>query len=738
MKLLIVESPSKAKTIEKYLDGEYKVVASIGHIRDLPKSNKSAIDIKGGFVPNYVISPGKEHVVESIRALAKKSSTVLLATDPDREGEAIAWHVAETAGLKKPARVLFYEITPAAIKEAIAHPRPLDVNLRKAQEARRVLDRLVGYDLSGLIWKKLRYGLSAGRVQSPALHILVEREKEIRAFVPEIYFQFTGSFLTAAQKHLTLTHTSEPQPKKDEEAVRKDAEALVARAKRSTWTIEDVKEAPAKRSPYAPFTTSTLQQAASSRLGFAPSRTMKVAQKLYEHGYITYMRTDSTNLNKDAVAAIHAHVEKTYGKASVMPRVFKTRSKNAQEAHEAIRPTHIDGKIYGKNEDEKRLYALIRSRTIASQMADAEILRTKIIARASDSTVPIFTATGSIVVTPGWLTEDAAARGEDTELPKVTAGETITLAEIESEEKWTEPPKRYTEAGLVKELEKRGIGRPSTYASIIQTIQTRGYVEKDGRTLIATETGEVVDDFLSLHFTEILSDAFTAEMEDQLDEIAEGKREYEKTLRDFYGPFSKEVKSKDKLEKMSNLGAAPKEMRCPACKSDMIVKLGRSGKFYSCSRFPECTGALTLEGKVVEGPKATGEKCPQCEKGELVEREGRFGRFVACSNYPKCKYVKKDDPANLPTTGVPCPVCQKGEMAERRGRFGIFYSCSNYPDCKHAIKAKPTGALCSYKREDRGGQTCGALMMEGTKTIPERCSDKTCPNHNPHKLAGKK
>lgn len=734
MKLLIVESPSKAKTIEKYLDGEYKVVASIGHIRDLPKSNKAAIDIKAGFVPNYIISPGKEAVVESIKKLAKKSSTVLLATDPDREGEAIAWHLAETCGLKKPSRVLFYEITPTAVKEAIAHPRPLDENLRKAQEARRVLDRLVGYDLSGLIWKKLRYGLSAGRVQSPALHILALREKEIQAFIPEVFFQFTGNFTNTLSKALTLTHTTDSRPKSDEEKAKKEAADIIERGKQSTWTIEDVKETPAKRSPYAPFTTSTLQQTASSRLGFAPSRTMKTAQKLYEAGYITYMRTDSTNLNKEAVANILTLIEKVYGKDAVMPRVFKTKSKNAQEAHEAIRPTHIDLKIYGRTDEEKKLYALIRSRTIASQMADAEILRTKITARASDTVVPLFSMTGSIVVSPGWLAEDTAARGEDTELPKVTVGEKLTLISIESEEKWTEPPKRYTEAGLVKELEKRGIGRPSTYASIIQTIQTRGYVEKEGRTLIPTETGLVVDDFLSLHFAEFVSDSFTAEMEDQLDEIADGKREYLKTLKDFYGPFSKEVKSKDKLEKMSNLGDAPKEMRCPVCGSDMIIKLGRTGKFYSCSRFPECTGALTLEGKVVEGPKATGEKCPQCEKGELVEREGRFGKFVACSNYPKCKYIKKDDPANLVTTGVKCPVCQKGEMAERRGRFGIFFSCSNYPDCKHAIKAKPTGELCTYKRDDKDGKECGALMMEGTKTIPERCSDKTCPNHNPHKL----
>lgn len=735
MKLLIVESPSKAKTIEKYLDGEYKVVASVGHVRDLPKSNKSAIDIKNGFKPNYVISPGKEHVVEEISRLAKKSKEVLLATDPDREGEAIAWHVAETAKLKKPSRVLFYEITPAAIKEAIQHPRPLDINLRKAQEARRVLDRLVGYDLSGLIWKKLRYGLSAGRVQSPALHILVEREKEIRAFIPEIFFLFTGQFQNDHKAQLTLTHTTEPRPKKDEATAQQEAAALIERSKKTHWKVADVKETPGKRSPYPPFTTSTLQQAASSRLGFAPSRTMKIAQKLYEAGYITYMRTDSTNLSKDAASSILALISKQYDEKYAVSRTFKTKSKNAQEAHEAIRPTHIDTKIYGRTDEEKRLYALIRTRAISSQMADAELIRTKIVAEAQDTTVPSFAVTGSIVVFPGWLTEDIAARGEDTELPKVTVGETLTLLDMTSEEKWTEPPKRYTEAGLVKELEKRGIGRPSTYASIIQTIQARGYVEKEGRALFPTETGEVVDDFLSEHFERFVSDTFTAQMEDELDEIAEGKREYEKTLRAFYGPFTKEVKSKEKLAKMSDLGPAPKAMKCPVCGSGMIVKLGRSGKFYSCSTFPKCTGALTLEGTVVEGPKDTGELCPSCGNGNLVERDGKYGKFIACGNYPKCKFIKKDENAPKITTGVKCPKCDKGEMAERRGRFGIFYSCSNYPDCKHAIKAKPTGSLCTYKRDDRDGKQCGALMMEGTKTIPERCSDKTCPNHNPHKLS---
>jgi DNA topoisomerase-1 len=737
MKLLIVESPSKAKTIEKYLDGEYKVVASVGHVRDLPKSNKKAIDIPGGFIPHYEISPGKEKVVSELKSLAKKSTEVLLATDPDREGEAIAWHVAETCALKKPKRVLFYEITPDAVKEAIKHPRSLDTNLRRAQEARRVLDRLVGYDLSGLVWKKVRYGLSAGRVQSPALHILVVREKEIRAFIPDLYFLFTGHFLSAAKKPLTLTYTSTPSPQSEEETTRKNADDIVRLGKKSTWTILEVKETPAQKNPYPPFTTSTLQQAASSRLGLSPSMTMRLAQKLYEAGHISYMRTDSVNLNEDVIKKIGTLVTKEYGADYAEERHYKTKSKNAQEAHEAIRPTHPEIKSAGSSDGERKLYALIRTRTIASQMAAAKILRTKVIAEASDKAVPNFSATGSVVLFPGWYACDGAARGEDSEFPKVAVGEKLSLEALTAEEKWTTPPNRYSEAGLVKELEKRGIGRPSTYASIIKTIIDRGYVVKDSKALIPTETGEVVDDFLAKYFSEIVSDVFTAEMEDKLDDIAEGTREYEKTLKEFYTPFTKEVKSKDKLEKMTNLGDAPADIVCPKCGSAMIVKLSRTGKFLSCSRFPECDGARTIDGKELEGPKETGEACPECKDGKLIERDGRFGRFIACSNYPKCKYIKKDETLN-PTTGVKCPVCNEGEMTERRGRYGIFYSCTNYPKCKNAIKAKPTGNICHYIREDKDGKECGALMMEGTKTIPERCSDKTCPNHNPHKLEKKK
>ncbi|MDD2766169.1 MAG: type I DNA topoisomerase [Candidatus Moranbacteria bacterium] len=717
MKLLIVESPSKAKTIEKYLGGEYRVVASVGHVRDLPKSNKDAIDIPGGFIPRYIVSPGKESVVRDIKSLVKKSEAVLLASDPDREGEAIAWHVAETCGIKNPKRVLFYEITEKAVKEAVAHPGILDTNLRKAQEARRVLDRLVGYDLSGLIWKKVRYGLSAGRVQSPALHILAEREKEIREFIPETYFVITAECSTEKKEKILFTCSEQP---KDKET----AENILRLAKEKKWEVVEVKTTEALRRPYAPFTTSTLQQASSSRLGMSPSRTMSTAQKLYEKGYITYMRTDSISLSETILPEIIQAVTKEFGEKYLSVRHYKTKSKNAQEAHEAIRPTDPSKKTAGFTEDEKKLYALIRIRTLASQMSDAEILRTKIIANTIDRALPNFSVSGSHLLFDGWLALDTAARGDNVEVPRIATSDPLTLDTIASEEKQTEPPQRYSEAGLVKELEKRGIGRPSTYASIIKTIQDRGYVEKTGKALSVTDTGMVVDDFLFKHFENIVSEVFTADMENKLDDIAAGTREYEKTLKDFYLPFQKEVKSKDDIEKVTNMGDAPEGTLCPKCNATMVIKLARNGKFFSCSRFPECTGALTFEGKEIEPPKETGEDCPKCKDGKLMERTGRFGTFIACSNYPKCKFIKKDENA-LPSTDVDCPVCKKGKMTERKGRFGIFYSCSNYPDCKNAIKAKPTGTLCSL---------CGSLMMQGTKTIPERCSKKECPNNRPDKL----
>lgn len=728
MKLLIVESPAKAKTISKYLKDapdskdHFEVIASVGHVRDLPKNNKKAIDIEGGFIPHYEVTKGKENVLAEIARLSKKADEVLLATDMDREGEAIAWHIAEAVGLKKPKRIVFHEITKDAIIEALTHPRSIDQNLRHAQEARRVLDRLVGYDLSGLIWKKVRYGLSAGRVQSPALRIIMEREREIRAFTPEEFWTITAQTETIKKDPITFICAEEP---KDGATAQK----VIDKAKASTWKVGEIKETAVKRSPRPPFITSTLQQAASSRLGFAPSRTMATAQRLYEAGHITYMRTDSLNLSQVAIAQAAAVIEKKFGKDLVSTRGYKTKSKNAQEAHEAIRPTNLSKETAGLNDDQKKLYSLIWRRTIASQMAEANLLRTKIIADLTDKSVPAFECNGSTVISPGWLLADPDAKKEEVILPKVKSGDPLNLLNIDGEQKFTTPPARYSEAGLIKELEKRGIGRPSTYASIIKTIEDRGYVQKVQRSLVPTDIGDIVSTFLEQNFMEYINDSFTAEMEDKLDDIANGDREYKKTLTEFYKPFLKDVKSKDKIEKLTNLGVADPKFKCPVCGAGMIIKLGKSGRFLSCEKFPDCVGARKIDGSEMEGPKETGEICPDCG-GKLIERDGRFGRFVACSNYPKCKFVKQSE-NNQNATGVKCPECKTGEMVERRGRFGLFYSCSNYPKCKNAIKAKPTGNICNFMRENG---PCGHLMMEGTKTIPERCSDKTCPNHNPHKL----
>ncbi|MEK7106686.1 MAG: DNA topoisomerase, partial [Patescibacteria group bacterium] len=573
---------------------------------------------------------------------------------------------------------------------------------------------------------KVRYGLSAGRVQSPALRILMEREREIKAFIPEKFWVVSADLKTKKGEGFTATCVEEP---KSEEEAKRISDA----AKSGTWNVVGVEEAEQSRGPRAPFTTSTLQQVASTRLGFSPSRTMGIAQKLYEAGHISYMRTDSTNLGAEAQANLAAVAESEFGKEYVFPRVYKTKSKSAQEAHEAIRPTDARKLSAGANEDQKKLYALIRARALSSQMANARTLRTRILSNVEGTTMPDFAANGSRVIFDGWLAADPDARGEDVELPKVAKSDALALIDARSEGKETQPPSRYSEAGLVKELEKRGIGRPSTYASIIKTLEDRGYVEKQGRTLLPTPTGDVVSSFIEQNFAEYISDTFTAEMEDELDEIADGKREYAKTLNSFYTPFHKAVKAKDKIAKITNMGDAPPEFPCPICKGKMVYKLSKTGRFMSCADFPKCLGARREDGGEIPPPKEIGEACPDCSQktgklsgGQLIEREGRFGRFIACSNYPKCKFVKQD-PTELARTktGVMCPTCKTGEMSERRGRFGVFFSCSNYPDCKTVIKARPTGEICKL---------CGSLMMQGTKTIPERCSNKACPNHRPDKL----
>lgn len=615
--LLIVESPAKARTIQHYLGKEFEVLASVGHVRDLPKSNKDAVDIEGGFVPRYVISADKRDVIERIKKAAGVADEVYLATDPDREGEAIAWHIKEAVGLKKPQRVVFHEITKDAVTEAIAHPRKIDEHLREAQEARRVLDRIVGYDLSGLIWKKVRYGLSAGRVQSPALRILAEREREIKAFIPLTYFVLDAIFKGKGAEF--------PAACVEEPKTKKEADDIVALGKEAKWGIASITERAEERVPRPPFTTSTLQQVASTRLGFSPSRTMRAAQKLYEAGHITYMRTDSVNLGKEAVTKMLSVVEKEYGKEYVESRVYQTKSKNAQEAHEAVRPTDPTRASAGTPGDEQALYELIRTRALASQMKSAKILRTNVKIEA-DAKIPQFVTNGSRVMFPGWLACDTKARGEDVELPKLAEGENVALKSLTATEKQTLPPNRYTEAGLVKELEKRGIGRPSTYASIMKTIQDRGYVEKTGRTLMPTATGMVVSGWLEENFAEYISDSFTAEMEDELDEIARGEREYEPTMRAFYDPFHAAVLSKENLPKATALGPVPKEFPCPICSSPMEFKLGRGGIFMSCVRYPDCTGARQEDGMELKSDEPIG---MHPETGApIFVRTGRYGPYI--------------------------------------------------------------------------------------------------------------
>ncbi len=633
--LVIVESPAKAKTIEKYLGPGYTVRASVGHVRDLPKSNKDAVDIEAGFVPKYIKSAGKEKVISELKKEAEKADEVLLATDPDREGEAIAWHVAELIkkSNKKLKRIVFNEITEGAVQEALKSPRDIDMHLKEAQEARRVLDRLVGYDLSGLIWKKVRYGLSAGRVQSPALRIIMEREREIRAFVPEEFFVLNALTHTKEKTELPLTCTEEPQ--KEDEAKR-----IVEVGKKHNWQITNIVKSEQKRSPKPPFTTSTLQQSASTRLGFAPSRTMGAAQKLYEAGHITYMRTDSTSMSDVATKQILALVNKEHGKEYVQPRTYKTKSKSAQEAHEAIRPTNFAKQSVGANDDQKKLYELIWERAVASQMADAKVERTKILANITDGEkIPDFAVTGSRVLFLGWLTVDVRSRGEDVEIPKLEKEDPLTLKELDYERKETQPPNRFTEAGLIKELEKRGIGRPSTYASIMKTIIDREYVTKEGRTLIPTDTGDVVSSFLEDQFADYISDDFTSEMEDELDEIAEGKRGYVETMQEFYTPFKKVVDSKGDIEKITNLGPGPKEFPCPTCGKDMVIKLGKNGKFLSCSNFPDCAGARSIDGTELKEDEPLGVHPDTGEEVYLLN--GRYGAYVQIGKTPEKVKGKK-------------------------------------------------------------------------------------------------
>lgn len=656
MQLIIVESPTKARTISKYLGDDFIVKSSFGHIRDLPKGDLG-IDVEHDFEPKYIIPTKAKKNVTALKKDAEKADTILLATDPDREGEAIAWHLYEALGLDKlikknktkVQRVVFHEITEHAIKEAIAHPQQIDDNLVSAQQARRILDRLVGYKLSPVLWKRYYRGLSAGRVQSVAVRFIVEREREIEKFKPDEYWTITAllkqqsadlpqiipaELVQVGKKKIEKLSIQNEQQAKD---ITTDLEGVA-------YTVADVEKNEMARSPHAPFTTSTLQQDGAKKLRFSSKQTMMFAQQLYEAGYITYMRTDSVNLSTESLQKAKEYLTKTYGPQYSEQRTFKTKSKSAQEAHEAVRPTEpsrtpesLQGEL---SPQQFKLYDLIWRRFLASQMPKAVFDATTIqISAPGKKETYTFRANGLTLKFDGFL-KVYPTKFEENELPVVKVNEKLNLEELKPEQHFTKPPARFNEASLIKTLEKEGIGRPSTYAAIISTIQTRRYVEKDrSRYFHPTEIGLLVNDFLVEHFSEIVDIKFTSHLEDELDEIAAGKIKWVPTIRTFYEPLEKSLKSKtEEAQKEKAAEIETTDKICDKCGKPMVIKRGRFGKFVACSNFPDCKNILKEAKKE---PEKTGEKCEKCSEGEMVIRFGRFGKFIACSNYPKCKNTKK-------------------------------------------------------------------------------------------------
>ncbi|HEV8535124.1 MAG TPA: type I DNA topoisomerase [Candidatus Limnocylindria bacterium] len=710
--LVVVESPTKARTLERMLGPTYKVEASFGHIRDLPKS-KLGVDLKT-FAPEYIVPDDSEKHARTLRREAKTAPHVWLATDLDREGEAIAWHLADVIRVPKSKlrRVTFHEITPAAIEQAFRHPRDIDQDLVNAQQARRVVDRLVGYTMSPLLWKKIRYGLSAGRVQSVALRLIVDREREIRAFVPQEYWTLEAALANHAGETFTaevIQHKGHKLEIHDGATADKHRAALADAA----YVVKSLEKRESGRNAAPPFTTSTLQQEASRKLGYSVKRTMVLAQQLYEGismgasgsvGLITYMRTDSLHVAESALRQAKDVVTSEFGPAYALdkPRHYKTRSKGAQEAHEAIRPTDLsrtpDRMKRFLKPDQLKLYTLIWQRTIASQMAAARFENTRLDVQAGPY---VLRANGRRVLFDGFLrvytegTEEPEK--EISPLPEVTPGEALRLLGLEASQHFTQPPPRFTEASLVKTLEEHGIGRPSTYAPTISTLIARKYVLKEGRALVPEDVGFVVTDFLREHFPEIVDTGFTARMEEDLDKIASGDTEWVPVVRDFFEPFSRRVEEKNKSVKKSDVTEEATDRICPKCGRPVVIKLGRYGRFYSCTGFAKgkkgepmppgaCDYSEPLEGQ--KDPQLEileGEICPECGK-PLAKRRGRFGPFVGCTGYPECRYIKKTQQK----TGVACPECGRGELVRRRGKGrSMFYGCERYPECTFTARELP-------------------------------------------------
>lgn len=722
--LVIVESPAKAKTIQKYLGNDYEVLASYGHVRDLP-ARKGSVDPNHHFAMTYIPLEKNSRHIETIAKTLKKSNSLFLATDPDREGEAISWHIYELMKEKnlikeKPVhRIFFNEITKSAIQDAINNPRAISMDMVNAQQARRALDYLVGFNLSPLLWKKIRRGLSAGRVQSPALRLIVEREEEIERFVSQEYWKIIAQCTHHNSAfEARLTHYNKEKLQQFTIQGQTNAEQIknhLIKEANGVLSVIDIEKKQRKRKPSPPFITSTLQQEAARKLGFTARKTMMVAQQLYEGidigtgtvGLISYMRTDSVSLAAEAVAEIREFITGRYGHDNCPKeaRTYKTKSKNAQEAHEAIRPTSVkrtpemvQDSLSG---EQYKLYSLIWKRTVASQMADA--IMDTVAVDFSCGAGNVFRANGSTVTFPGFLTvyeegrddsKEKEEEGEGNILPAFSVGEKVSLQDILANQHFTEPPPRYSEATLVKALEEFDIGRPSTYATIIHTLQQRDYVIVDKKRFFPTDVGRIVNRFLTSYFTRYVDYKFTAQLEDTLDAIARGEKEWVPVLEDFWKPFVTQIEEIDQQVQRKDVTTEQLDEQCPKCSKPLSIRLGKRGRFIGCTGYPECDYTQDLSGQDVEKKDeiVEGRTCPLCDH-ELHIKTGRYGRFIGCSNYPQCKHM---EPLVKPAdTGVTCPKCNQAKILQRKSRKGkIFYSCGDYPKCDYALWNEPLDRTC--------------------------------------------
>ncbi len=730
--LIVVESPAKVRTLQKFLGEDYIIKASIGHIKDLPE-NELGVDIESDFRPHYVILPGKAKVIRELKKASKEVKKIYLGPDPDREGEAIAWHIAEEIGdgNKDIYRVLFNEITKKAVLEALKHPGSLQPSKYEAQQARRILDRLVGYQISPLLWDKVRRGLSAGRVQSVAVRIICEREREIQNFVPREYWSITATLRGKDASTPFEARLVKWKGRKVNLTNESEAGSLKAILEKASYCVLKIHQQEKKRHPLPPFITSRLQQEAYRRLSFTANKTMRIAQQLYEGvdlgemgvvGLITYMRTDSFRVSSEAVQGVRNWIRERFGEPYLpsKPNLYKSR-KSAQEAHEAIRPTSIEFEPEKLKErldkDQWALYKLIWDRFVASQMAPAVFQQTTVEIKADEA---IFSAVGTVPLFQGFMAiyieaeENQEEKEEEKRLPPLSEGEALELMSLTSKQHFTQPPSRFSEATLIKELEERGIGRPSTYATILATIKERGYVGVEKGKFFPTELGYLVNDLLVVNFPDIFDVEFTAQMEESLDKIEEGEKSWVETLREFYLPFQKDLEMAKVSMRDLKKEKIPTEIPCERCGAKMVKRWGKRGFFLACSNYPKCR--YTRE--VVENEKDRLEGETRCEKcgSPMVLRNGKFGRFLACSNYPSCKFTQSLE------TGVHCPQlgCE-GMIVERMTRKGkTFYSCSNYPQCTFALWDKPVPEKCPV---------CGSpyLIEKETKGgVIRRCPKKEC------------